>query len=101
MSLTPIQITTLEDKMEGGSFFWRSMHARVCAHNNLLMLGIDDSDYDYLSRFLRGKDKNFDIMKEMTDEDVKKLELLTGPHAVAVLKMGLLRHGVSLKLRTK
>jgi hypothetical protein len=96
-------IKSIEEKMDssGNSVFWSTMKARVNAHNNLLMLGINDDDYGLLSRFLRGDNPDFDIMQDMTEEDIKKLELLTGPHAIAILKVGLLRQGTSLKLGGK
>ncbi len=76
---------------------WQSMRARMQAHAQLEKLNIEDGDYEILSLFLRGKNPDFNIINDMSDEDTKKLELLTGSHALTVLKIGLLRQGISLK----
>lgn len=56
--------------------------------------------YHLMSLFLRGPNyrDNFDIMFDLTAEDMKKLELLRGPHGYALLKAGLAKRGVVVKL---
>lgn len=87
--------------LDNDALFWRAVRARTRAHANLNKLGMDDINYNYLSLFLRGGLPGFDIMNDMTEEDTKKLELLSGEHGLTILKIGLLRQGVSLKLRAK
>jgi hypothetical protein len=80
---------------------WRALKARSNAFGNLVQLGFTDHDYKHLTLFLRGRDPDFEIMSDMTIEDIKKLELLSGPHALTILKIGLLRRGISFKIRAK
>ncbi len=73
--------------------------ARIDTSKVLYNLNCSDA-YHLMSLFLRGDDKNFDIMSDLTDEDLKKLELLRGPHGYTLLKAGLARWGVVVKLKS-
>jgi hypothetical protein len=72
----------------------RARRARLDASGNLRKMGIDFHNYHILALFLRGTE-NFAIQHDMTEEDIKKLELLSGPYAVTILKMVLIRNGVT------
>jgi hypothetical protein len=78
-------------------FNWRAAEARVAAYQNLMSLGFRDPGYVNISLFLRGPDPKFRICEHMTEEDIKRLEPLSGPHGLTILKAGLLRRGLSLK----
>jgi hypothetical protein len=75
--------------------------ARIETSRVLYDLNCKDA-YHLISLFLRGPDylDNFEIMFDMTDEDMKKLELLRGPHGYTLLKAGLARWGVVVKLKS-
>jgi hypothetical protein len=65
--------------------------ARIEANHSLEQNVDTENTYALLTKLLRPGDKNFNILTDMTDEDIRLCNLLTGPNGYAVYKMLLAR----------